>query len=185
MCKMTKVELELIVDGDMYMFFEKVVGSGVSYIFQRYTKDKNKNLKSYDPKEESKRITYLDTNNFYGYAMSKFLPTSGSKWIDPKDFDSNNYSNNSSKDCVLEVDLEYPKELSDLHNDYALAPEKLELKKEMLSNYELKIADFYNIPIGNIKKLVTNVFDKDNYVLHYQNLQLYLRTIKLKKYTVY
>ena len=68
-------------------------------------------MKSYDQKGDSKRITYLDANNFYGYTMSKFLPTSRFKWIDYKEFDLNKYTNNSSKECVLEVDLEYPKEL--------------------------------------------------------------------------
>ena len=54
--------------------------------------------------------------------MPKFLPISGFKWIDPKEFDPNKYTGNSSKGCVLEVDLEYPKELHELHNDYHLAP---------------------------------------------------------------
>ena len=48
---------------------------------------------------------YLDANNLYGYAMSKFLATSGFKWIGPKDFDLNIYNTNSSTDCILEVDL--------------------------------------------------------------------------------
>ena len=96
-------------------------------------------------KQESKHIMYLDTNNWYGYyTMSKFLPTSGFKWIDPKEFDLNKYTSNSSKGCVLEVDLEYPKELRELHNDYPLAPDKREIKREMLSDYQLKIADHYN-----------------------------------------
>ena len=60
----------------------------------------------------------LDANNLYGYAMFKFLATSGFKLIDPKGFDSNSCSRNSSKDCVLEVDFEYPKELHQLHNKY-------------------------------------------------------------------
>ena len=84
--------------------------------------------------------------------MSKFLPTSGFKWINPKEFDLNKYTSNSSKGCILEVDLEYPKELRELHNDYPLAPDKIEIKREMMSDYQLKIADHYNIPIGNIKK---------------------------------
>ena len=71
----------------------------------------NKYLKSYDPKQESKNIIYLDPNNLYGYAMTKFFLTSGLKCIDPKDFDSNKYTSNSSKGCVLRIDLEYPKEL--------------------------------------------------------------------------
>ena len=92
-------------------------------------------MKSYDPKQEWKHITYLDANNLCGYAMFKFLPTSGFKWIDPKEFDLNKYSSNSSKWCVLEVDLEYPKELRELHNDYPLAPDKIVIKREMLSDY--------------------------------------------------
>ena len=123
MLNMTKVELELIPDPDMYIFFEKGTRGGVSYISNRYSKANNKYLKSYDPKQESKHIIYLDVNNLYGYAMSKFLPTSGFKWIDPKEFDSNNYTSNSSKECILEVYLEYSKELQELHTDYPLAPD--------------------------------------------------------------
>ena len=76
--------------------------------------------------------------------------------VDPKEFHLNKYISNSSKGCVLEVDLEYPKELRELHNDYPLAPDKIEIKREMLSNYQLKIADHYNLPIGNVKKLLPN-----------------------------
>ena len=70
-------------------------------------------------------IIYLDTNNLYGYAMSKFLPTCGFKWIDPRVlFDLNKYTSNSSKGSVLEVDLECPKELRELHNDDPLPPDQ-------------------------------------------------------------
>ena len=63
----------------------------------------------------------------------------------------NKYTSNSSKGCVLEVDLEYPKELQKLHNDYPLDPDDIEIKSEMLFEYQLKIADLCDIPIGNIK----------------------------------
>ena len=63
----------------MYIFFEKGMRGGVSYISNRYSKANNKYLKSYDPNEESKHIVYLDADNLYVYAMSKFLPTSGFK----------------------------------------------------------------------------------------------------------
>ena len=116
----------------------------------------------------------MDANDLYDFVISKFLSTSRFKWINPKEFDLNKYSSNSSKGCVLEVDLEYPKELCELHNDYPLAPDKIEIKREMLSNYLLKITHFYNILISNVKKLVQNFFDKEKYVLHYENLQLYL-----------
>ena len=109
MLNVTKVELELIPDPDMYIFFEN--GMRVSYISNRYNKANNKYLKSYDLKKKSKCIMYLDANNLYDYAKSKFLITSRFKWIDPKEFDLNRYTSNSSKRCVLKVDLEYPKEL--------------------------------------------------------------------------
>ena len=78
---------------------------------------------------------FLDENSLYGNAMSKFLPTSGFKWIDPKEFDLNKYTSNSSKGCVLEVDLGYPKELQQIHNDYSLAPDEIEIEREMFSDY--------------------------------------------------
>ena len=92
--------------------------------------------------------------------MSKFLATSDFKWIDPKEFGLNKYTSNSSKGCVLEVDQECLKELRELHNDYPLAPDKIEIKREMLSDYQLKIADLYNIPTSNVKKLVPSFIDK-------------------------
>ena len=71
----------------------------------------------------------------------------------------NKYSSNSSKGCVVEVvDLEYPKELRQLHNGYPLAQDKIEIKRKVLSEYQLKIADLYNIPIGNVKNNSALVF---------------------------
>ena len=98
MLNMTKAEPELILESDFYLFYEKGMRGGVSYISKSYSKANKDYLKYYDPNEES-----------CGYAMSKFLPTSGFKWTDPKEFDLNQYNSNSSKDCVLEVDLEYSK----------------------------------------------------------------------------
>ena len=111
MLKTTKIELEFIQDPDMYIFFEKGTRSGISYISNKYSKANNKYLKSYDPRQEWKHIIYLYANNLCVYAISKFLPTSGFKWIDPKEFDMNKYTSNSSKGCVFKVDCEYPKEV--------------------------------------------------------------------------
>ena len=75
---------------------------------------------------------------------------------------------------MLEVDLEYSTELHDLHNDYRLAPEKLEITQNMLSKYCFNIANEYGIKIGGVNKLVPNLGNKSKYVVHYRNLQLYL-----------
>ena len=74
----------------------------------------------------------------------------------------------------LEVDLECPDELYELHNDYPLTPEKLVVTNDMLSKYCKEIADEYDIKIGDVKKLIPNSGNKTKYVFHYRNLQLYL-----------
>ena len=177
MLKITKIELELIKDPDMYIFFEKGAKGGISYTSNRYIKANNTYLKSYYSKKESKHTIYLETNNLYGYAVSKVLPTSGFKWIDPKEFNLNN-----SKKCVLKLILNILNSYTPLHHDYPLAPGKIEIEREMLSEYQLKITDSYNNPIGNVEKLVPNFSDKEKYVIHSENLKLYLRIgLKLKK----
>ena len=126
---MKKAKLDFISNLDINIFFEKCMRAGVSYISHRYGKANNKYLKSHEPNKEWKHIIYLDANNLYGYAMSKFFPTSVFKWIDPKEFDLSKCTINSSKGCVLEVDLEYTKELRELPSDYSLAPDKIEIKR--------------------------------------------------------
>ena len=64
--------------------------------------------------------------------------------------------------------------MKELHNDYPLAPDKIEIKREMLSKYQLKIADSHNVSFANVKKLAPNFFDKEKYEINYENLQLYL-----------
>ena len=70
----------------------------------------------------------------------------------------------------LEVDLKYPDELHELHNDYPLDPEKLAVSSDMLLIYCNKIADKYEIKVGDVKKLILNLGNKTNYILHYRNL---------------
>ena len=74
----------------------------------------------------------------------------------------------------LGVDLKYPDELHILHNDYPPAPEKRAISSDMLSNYFKRIADMYEIKVGDVKKLIPNLGHKTNYVVHYRNLQLHL-----------
>ena len=185
MLKMTDIKLELITDIDMYQFIEKGMRGGISYIANRYGKANNKYMKNYDEKAPSKYIMYLDANNLYGWAMSQYLPTDGFKWLSPKQIEKINlgkYTDDSKKGLILEVDFEYPQELHDLHNDYPLGPEKVKVAQDMLSDYCKKIADKFNISSGLVHKLIPTLNDKEKYVLHYRNLQLYLSLgLKLKK----
>ena len=88
--------------------------------------------------------------------------------------DLGKYKADGKKGLILEVDLEYPRELHDLHNDYPVAPEKAKVSKNMLSRYCKEIAEKYKISIGQVNKLTPTLNNKKEYVLHYRNLQLYL-----------
>ena len=91
-------------------------------------------------------------------------------------------SQNSQTGYILECDLKYPKELHELHNDYPLCPEKIEVNSDMLSIYCSDIANKYGIKVGGVTKLIPNLGDKVKYVVHYINLQYYLSLgIKLVK----
>ena len=177
MLKMTKIKLELMVDIDMFQFIEKGMRGGISYIANRYGKANNVYMKKYNEKVPSKYIMYLDANNLYGWAMSQYLPTGVFRWMTEKqisNLDLAKYNENSKKGLILEVDLKYPQELHDLHNDYPLAAERVCVNENMLSEYCKKIATKYNISTGLVQKLIPTLRNKEKYVLHYRNLQLYL-----------
>ena len=128
MLKMTNIKLELMTDIDMFQFIEKGMCGGVSYIANRYGNANNKYMKEYDEKAPSKYIMYLDANNLYGWAMSQYLPTDNFKWMTDKEIskiDLGKYKADGKKGLILKVDLEYPQELHDIHNDYPVAPKRL------------------------------------------------------------
>lgn len=122
--KSTDVELDLLSDVDMLLFFERSIRGGVSMISHRYAEANNKYMKDYDNKKPSKYLMYLDANNLYGHAMLRFLPTGGFKWMTLKELENIDFDS-LDEGYMLEVDLEYPQNLHDLHNGYPLAPEKI------------------------------------------------------------
>ena len=103
---------------------------------------------------KNKHILYLDINKLYGCAMRQYLPISNFKWV--KNIDKIKQKlmgtkNNNSTGYILEADLEYPKKIHDIHNDYPLAPEKINIPKELLSNYCLTIARSIILLLGQLK----------------------------------
>ena len=164
--KMTDIQLELINVINILLMFEKGIRGGISIISNRYGEANNKYMKSYNKNKASKYLMYLDANNLYGCAMSEKLPTHGFKWLTSGEMEK--LFNNQivqvweKTACILEVDLIYPEELHDSHNDYPLCPERVDCNK--------------------VEKLIPNLKDKKNYVIHYKNLMQCLRLgMKLKK----
>ena len=156
--KHSRVSLELLTDPDILLLFEKGISGGISMISNRFGKANNKYMgEKYDPRSSSKYLAYLDANNLYGWAMMKPLPVGDFKWMDEKEL-----KHWEDIPCILEVDLEYPRDLHDLHNDYPLAPERLK--------------------INNVEKLIPNLWGKKKYIAHHENLKLYLELgLKVKK----
>ena len=146
--KITKVNLELLINIDMLLMIEKGIRGGVSMISTRYGKANNPYMKNFDIIKAINYIIYLDANNLYGGAMSRPLPTHGFKWMNEKEIA---YWKNIP--CILEVNLEYSHHLHKLHNDYPLAPERLLVNK--------------------VEKLIPNLNNKEKYVVHYETLKLY------------
>jgi hypothetical protein len=155
--KLTEVELDLISDPDMYLLVERGIRGGISTITKRHAIANNKYMANYDPKKESKYLPYLDANNLYGWAMSQPLPIKNFEWMNDSELEK--WEEHS---CILEVDLEYPDDLHDLHNEYPLAPER--------------------ITVNKTEKLIPNLNNKVKYVLHHTNLKQYLNLgLKLTK----
>ena len=167
MLKMTKINLELLSDVDKLLMIEKGIRGGISIISNRYGKANNKYMKDYNKKEASKYLMYVDANNLYGWAMSQKLPVHSFNWLTDREiknlFKVQVVQFWERTPCILEVDLEYPEELHDLHNDYPLCPERVECDK-------------------GVKKLIPNLRHKNNYVVHYKTLIQYLNLgMELKK----
>ena len=118
---------------DMFQFFERGMRGGTSYIAHRHSAANNKYTDKYNEDEESKFLMYLDANNLYGWAMSQPLPSGEFEWVEDTDnINLDDYINDEGRGMVLEVDMEYPSKLHDLHNGYPLAPESMKIKPEML-----------------------------------------------------
>jgi len=182
--KKTGVELELLTDYEMHLFVERGMRGGISMVSKRYAKANNPQVPGYDPGEPKSYIMYLDANNLYGWAMSKPLPKRGFKWkrVMPTEEEILKKKENAKNGWILEVDLEYPEELHGEHNSYPLAPEKKEVKKEWMSDYQKGLMEDLELKHQETRKLLLTLQDKNNYVLHYRNLQFYLKQgMKLKR----
>ena len=113
-------------------------------ISHRHAKANNRYVPDYDPSQPSNHMTNLDANNLYGWAMYQALPVHGFRWLEKEEFEHvniNSVSDDSEDGYILEVDIDYPPELHDLHNEYPLAPEKMKVRENMLSPYAKQLLE--------------------------------------------
>ena len=101
---------------------------------------------------------------------------------DIQSFDVMSLNDEADTGYILEVDLEYPTALHNLHSDYPLAPEKMVISHDMLSPYQQELTEELEYKPAKVEKLVPNLWDKVKYPVHYRNLKFYLtQGLKLRK----
>ena len=174
----TKVQLELLRDVEMYLFFERGIRGGISTIIHRHSRANNKYMIDFDPNKPSKYLIYLDMNNLYGHAMMQPMPEYGFEWLTNKEIAKLKLMQLDpfGRNCyIFECDLSIPEEFHDRMNTYPLAPESIVVEKEWLSPFSKRLFKNLYLNAGQVKKLVPTLKRKEKYICHFRNLQFYLR----------
>jgi hypothetical protein len=180
MLRTTRCKLDLLSDDAMFTMIQQNLRGGVAMISKRHGKANNKYMKEhYDPTKPSKYLMYVDANNLYGWSMSQPLPTGDFEWMSESEWTNIDWRGQASDQdigYIVECDLDYPDRLHDSHSDYPLAPERIAVETEMLSDTQHEQQAIYCGKAGSTKfnKLIPNLFAKRNYACHYMNLQYYL-----------
>ena len=158
--KNTEVKLELLTDIGILLMVEKGIRRGICHTNYQHAKANKKYMKDYDKNKDSSYLKYWYVNNVCGWAMSQKPPVNKFEWIeDTSQFNENftkNYNEESDEGYFLEVDVLYPKKLHKLHNDSSFLPERMKIEK--------------------VEKLVSNLHDKTEYVIHIRNLKASIKS---------
>ena len=154
--KKTRIRLELLLDPDILLMFERGIRGGITQSVHRWAKANNPYMGSeYKLCKPTRYLQYLDANNLCGWAMSQPLPAGGFRWVDIAPDDVRVLLNSSEKGYLLEVDIRYPRELHDYHNDLPFMCGRM--------------------VIGGVEKLVSNLHHKKRYVIHVRALDQALK----------
>ena len=149
--KRTGIRLELLTDPAMLLMFEHGIRGGIIQAVHKYTTANNPYMgDKFDPNEDTTYLQYLDANNLYGWAISQPLPTGGFRWVDIEPNKISELATRTDKGYILEVDVSYPAELHNPHNNLPFMCERME--------------------ISGVEKLVPNLRDKKGYVIHIRAL---------------
>ena len=186
MLKTCKAPIELLTQREHLDMVENLIRGGISSFYsKRLAVANNKYLDNFDATNPSTCIIMIDANNLYGGVMEKFcLPLNDFDYFDQV-WDSEiepelinkilETADDSDVGYIVEVDLDYPDDLHNLHSDFPLAPTKDKIDAYWLSDYQRELLEQMqvNAPPSN-KKLIQTLFPKTKYTLHYQTLKLYV-----------
>ena len=181
--KKTNVELELLTDYDMLLMVEEGIRGGICHAMQRYAKANNKYMKDYDRKKKSSYIQYLDPNNLYGKPMAEKLPVRGFNWVNDiskidEDF-VKDYNKNDNKGYILEVDVDYPNKLQNLHSDLPFLSERMVINntkktkgtKKCVVNKMSRFEGYKKCLFSNGKVLKSQLrFKSENHEVYTENI---------------
>ena len=164
----------------------KGIRGGMFMVSKRYALANNKYMEGYNSSKSSSFILYLDANNLYSRAMQEYLPWKNFEWMSPHQLNYDfikGLEPEGEVGCIIQCSTEYPVALHDYHSDYLLAPIKKSIPYGMLSPIAKMICDKHKLKrMTNVEKLLATVEDKDFYILHYRNLQLYVSLgLRVKK----
>ena len=178
--KMTGITLQLLTDIDMYLTIESGIRGGICLLSKRYARANNPYLNTFNENLPRSYIISLDVNNLYGYIMWKNkLPYSDFRWLtsnEIQNFNIESISDDGEFGYILVVDLMYPKNLHTWHSDFPMAPEHKIINYDMLSPFQKYLLKKLDIKQNSrIPKLLTTLYDKEKYVVHYKNLKFYLK----------
>ena len=190
MLKMTGVKIELFTECSMHDFIEKAKRGGIAMAGHRYFKANNPKMgKDFDPTKPTSWISYVDANNLYGWAMSQFLPIGSYKWVASREYLRNSPGEqkkllqkilkttpDSPVGYFLNIKAHFPVHNHEYLNDLPPAVDNIAVKKSWLSpKNKILVEKLDGNRFSETKKLVPHLGIRDDYVIHYQELQYYIK----------
>ena len=173
--KVGKLKIEIPQSKEIHDFIDNNLRGGVAQGSIPYSKANNPLLKDYDSTKPISYIYFFDCNGLYARAMEEKLPYNDWVKVDVHSEDWLNIQTDGEHGYWLEVDLSYPSNLHDAHDGFPLCPEHYQVNFNELSNYQLSLANRYNLKETKIKKLMTTFHDKNKIGLHIRLLQFYCK----------
>ena len=165
MFRMSRVNLQLITDVDMYHFIENSIRGGISMISTCHEQANSPSFPdTYDSSLPNQNLIYLEANNLYGWAMSQSLPTHGFRFLQQDEISAlklQELSDDAEDGYIFEVVLHYPTHLHDHHADNPLAPESLVIDRSMYSSTQQAVFP----ESAPQRKLTPSLRDKVKYVV--------------------